>query len=85
MKKTAKMMMALSSLLVFSSPVMAAAAAREDSSSVLVWAFLGICGLIIFLQMVPVLSLTYGLIKGVFGDKKANLEDEMETVTSKYR
>lgn len=85
MKMTAKLMMALSSLLVLSTPVWAATVAREDSSSVLVWAFLGICGLIIFLQMVPVLSLTYGLVKGVFGDKKTNMEEEMEAATSKYR
>lgn len=85
MKKTTKLMTVVSTLLVMASPVLATTGAREDSSNVLVWAFLGICGLIIFLQMVPVLSLAYGLIKGIFGEKKANLEEELETATSKYR
>jgi TctA family transporter len=85
MKLKTRLLTTVSTLLVLCSPVMAAPGAREDSSNVLVWAFLGICGLIIFLQMVPVLSMTYGLIKGVFGDKKGSMEDELETATSKYR
>lgn len=84
MKRTTRVMTAVSSLVVLVSPVLAATGGREDSSNVLVYAFLGICALVIFLQMVPVLSLTYGLIKGVFSGKKSNLEEEMETVTSKY-
>ena len=84
MKTTAKLMAAVSTLLVLSSPVLAAAGPREDSSNVLVWAFLGICGLIIFLQMVPVLTMAFGLVKGIFGEKKS-MEDELETATSKYR
>lgn len=84
MKLTTRVMMAASTLLVLCSPVLAATGAREDSSNVLVWAFLGICGLIIFLQMVPVLSLTYGLVKGVFG-KKDSMDEKLETATSKYR
>ena len=85
MKKTTRLMTTLSTLLVLCSPVLAAPGTREDGSNVLVWAFLGICGLIIFLQMVPVLSMTYGLVKGIFGDKKASMEDELEAATSKYR
>jgi len=85
MKWTAKVLTAVTSLMVLCSPVLAQTGAREDSSNVLVWAFLGICGLIIFLQMVPVLSLAYGLVKGIFGEKKANMEDELEAATSKYR
>lgn len=85
MKKITQLMTTLTTLLVLSSPVLAAPGAREDNSNVLVWAFLGICGLIIFLQMVPVLSLTYGLVKGVFGNKKASMEDELEAATSKYQ
>ena len=65
--------------------MLAATVTREDSSSLLVWAFLGICGLIILLQMVPVLSMAYGLLKGVFGSRQAGLDEELETATSKYR
>lgn len=84
MKTAKRMMTAMTTLLVLSSPVLAQTGAREDSSNVLVWAFLGICGLIIFLQMVPVLSMAYGIVKGVFG-KKEGLEEELEAATSKYR
>lgn len=84
MKWTAKLMAMVSTLAILSTPVLAETGAREDSSNVLVWAFLGICGLIIFLQMVPVLTMGYGIVKGVFGKKEA-MEDELETATSKYR
>ena len=84
MKTTAKLMTAVSTLVVLGSPVLAAGGAREDSRNVLVWAFLGICGLIIFLQMVPVFTMAFGLIKGIFGEKKS-MEDELEAATSKYR
>lgn len=84
MKWTAKLMAVVSTIAVLSTPVFAETGAREDSSNVLVWAFLGICGLIIFLQMVPVISLAYGLVKGIFGKKDA-MDDELEAATSKYR
>jgi hypothetical protein len=64
-------------------PVFAETAARQDDSSFLVWAFLGACALIIFLQLVPVISMIYGLIKGATSSKK--VEVELETVPSKYR
>ncbi|SHJ50964.1 hypothetical protein SAMN02745165_02541 [Malonomonas rubra DSM 5091] len=79
-----KVLSAAFSMMVLATPVLAETGAREDSSNVLVWAFLGICGLIIFLQMVPVATLAFGLIKGVFSKKEA-MEDELETATSKYR
>ena len=84
MKWTTKVITAISVLVVLCSPVLAETGAREDSSNVLVWAFLGICGLIIFLQMVPVFTLTFGLLKGGFG-KKEGMEEKLETVSSKYR
>ena len=84
MKFTTKILTAAGTIAFLGSPVLAAATGREDSSNVLVWAFLGICGLIIFLQMVPVLSMAYGLVKGIFG-KKDSLEDELEAATSKYQ
>ena len=52
-------------------PALADAGAREDNSMVLVYLFLGICGLIIFLQLIPVFGLGFGIIKGFFsGEKK---------------
>lgn len=44
--------------------------AREDNSMMLVYLFLGVCGLIIFLQLIPVFALGLGIIKGLFSGKK---------------
>jgi len=46
------------------------AAGREDNSMTLVYLFLGVCGLIIMLQMIPVFALAFGIIKGLFGAKE---------------
>lgn len=51
-------------------PAFAATGAREDNSMMLVYLFLGICGLIIFLQLIPVFALGFGIIKGFFSGKE---------------
>jgi len=51
-------------------PAFAETGAREDNSMMLVYLFLGICGLIIFLQLIPVFALGFGIIKGFFGGEK---------------
>ncbi len=51
-------------------PALAATGAREDNSMMLVYLFLGVCGLIIFLQLIPVFGLGFGIIKGFFSGKK---------------
>lgn len=62
----------LSAIILLSSilPAFAATGAREDNSMTLVYLFLGVCGLIIFLQLIPVFALGYGIVKGVFGRKE---------------
>lgn len=67
-------------LLILSSPVFAEAGAREDNSMTLVYVFLATCGLIIFLQLIPVFALVYGILKGIFGKK----EDEVKPAPAKY-
>lgn len=42
-----------------------AAPARSDSSGIVVWVFLGFCGLIVIAQLVPALMLMFGMVKGV--------------------
>jgi len=54
-------------------PVFAAAGAREDNSMTLVYLFLGVCGLIICLQLIPVFALGYGMVKGLLGHKKEQI------------
>lgn len=72
----------LSALLFFvvSAPAFAEEAVREDNSMMLVYVFLATCGLIIFLQLIPVFTLVYGLIKGMFGKK-----EEAKPAPVKYR
>lgn len=43
----------------------AAGGAREDSSGFFVWAFLGICALIVTAQVVPALFMLFGAAKGI--------------------
>ncbi|MCK4503791.1 MAG: hypothetical protein KAU22_12215 [Desulfuromonadales bacterium] len=62
-------------------PALAEAGAREDNSMMLVYLFLGVCGLIIFLQLIPVFALGFGIVKGVFGHKS----EEPKPVTVKHR
>jgi len=62
-------------------PVLAEAGVRQDDSNMLVWMFLGACALIILMQLIPVITMTFGLIKGAIGAKKV----EVAPATSKYR
>ena len=73
MKKITQL--SLSGILLLSTvlPAFAATGAREDNSMTLVYLFLGVCGLIIFLQLIPVFALGYGMVKGFFGHKKEQL------------
>ncbi len=50
--------------------IAAETAARQDDSMTLVYLFLATCGLIIVLQLLPVFTLVYGLIKGIFGKRQ---------------
>ncbi len=48
---------------------MAEAGVRQDHSSYLAWAFLGMCALIVIVQLMPVAVLTFGLVKGLLKGK----------------
>ncbi len=47
-----------------SSPALAAGA-RSDHSGLVVWMFLGFCGLIVVAQLVPAILMLIGMAKGV--------------------
>ena len=49
---------------------MAETGTRQDSSQLLVWAFLGMCALIVIVQLMPVAMIAYGLVKGLFRPKE---------------
>lgn len=65
---------ALSGIILLSTimPAFAAAGERTDNSMTLVYVFLGVCGLIIFLQLLPVFALGFGILKGMFGHKETH-------------
>jgi len=62
------------------SNLMAATGAREDTSMFLVWIFLGMCSLIVIMQLLPAVFLVIGMMKSLFaGDKspaKVNIPSE---------
>lgn len=68
--------------LICAAPAWAEAGSREDNSMVLVYLFLATCGLIIMLQLIPVFTLLYGMIKGVFNKRE---DAQTETVPAKHR
>ena len=70
MKKITQLGLSAIVLLSTVIPAFAATGAREDNSMTLVYLFLGVCGLIIFLQLIPVFALGYGIVKGVFSRKE---------------
>ena len=55
-------------------PALAETGARTDNSMMLVYLFLGVCGLIIFLQLIPVFALGLGIIKGFFSGEKEDIK-----------
>jgi hypothetical protein len=63
MKTTTKIYTAL---LTTMAPVtaLAATSGREDTSGIFVWAFLGLCALIVAAQVVPAILMALGAVKG---------------------
>jgi len=53
----------ITTLVLTLSSTMAFAAERVDNSMTLVYGFLGLCGLIIFLQVLPVIAIAFGIIR----------------------
>jgi len=53
---------------------------RQDNSQWLVWGFLGMCALIVIVQLMPVAILAFGLVKGLLKGKEATAH---EAVTHK--
>lgn len=70
MKKITQMTLSGAVLLSTIMPAFAATGERTDNSMTLVYLFLGVCGLIIFLQLIPVFALGIGILKGLFGHKE---------------
>jgi hypothetical protein len=63
--------MVLVTQLGLASNLMAATATREDGSMFLVWMFLGMCALIVIIQLMPAMFLLFGLLKSLFTGNKS--------------
>lgn len=70
MKSKLTVMMVLVTQLGLATQLMAATGVREEASMFLVWAFLGMCALIVIVQLMPAMLLTFGLLKSLFGSGK---------------
>jgi len=57
-------------LLAPATQALAEEASRQDNSQFLVWAFLGMCALIVIVQLMPVAVIAFGLIKGLAKGKE---------------
>lgn len=71
MKRIVQSGFSATALLLTAIPAIAETGTRTDNSMTLVYLFLGVCGLIIFLQLLPVFALGFGIIKGIFSGKVA--------------
>lgn len=54
----------VSTLLITTTNVWAAEGARLDNSGIFVWAFLGVCALIVVAQLIPAIVMVAGAVKG---------------------
>jgi len=59
----------------------ALAAGREDSSGLFVWAFLGLCALIVAAQVIPALLMMVGAARGVARSLRETKAEEAEART----
>jgi len=72
-----KIMLFLVFFVVYATTVIATVSPALTASSGmgLAYCFLGICGLIIFFQLIPVLSVAYGIIRALFSKKEQTYEE----------
>jgi hypothetical protein len=76
--KTKRISTILSGLLLApATSALAETGARQDSSQLLVWAFLGMCALIVIIQLMPVAMIAYGLVKGLLKGKETPAKAEI--------
>jgi len=78
--KTMRITTLLSAALLTSATyALAETGARQDSSQFLIWAFLGMCALIVVMQLMPVVILAFGLVKGLLKGKETPVEAKAVT------
>ena len=60
----------IATTLATATTALAANGARVDHSGFLVWAFLGLCAMIVVAQLAPAVMLVVGMIKGLVGTRE---------------
>lgn len=71
MLNSARIAAAISLVLGSFSSAFASSAPRVDNSGIVVWIFLGFCGLIVMAQLLPALMMMFGLVKGVTASEES--------------
>lgn len=69
--------MLVAMLLAPATRALAEAGARQDDSQFLIWAFLGMCALIVIIQLMPVAMIAFGLVKGLTKGKEPQTQAEV--------
>ena len=75
--------MTVAALLGTTQLALAAAKTNGDGSQLAIYIFLGMCALIIVVQLFPMLFMLYGLVKGLMQGKKQAAEVPAEVVIDK--
>jgi len=70
MKRTINAMITATALLGPINPGFAATSPSEDGSQLAVWLFLGMCALIVIVQLIPLAIMAVGFLKGLAKGKK---------------
>lgn len=74
MKNIISILMVLTIQFGLVSDLLAASVVREDGSMFLVWVFLGMCALIVIMQLLPAMSLLFGMLKSLFTSNKEQVK-----------
>ncbi|OHB25739.1 MAG: hypothetical protein A2X84_06070 [Desulfuromonadaceae bacterium GWC2_58_13] len=69
MKTTSKIAAATATLMTLATSAFASGG-RVDNSGIVVWIFLGFCGMIVAAQLIPALLVMFGLVKGVMAPRE---------------
>jgi hypothetical protein len=76
--KTTVGMMTVAALLGAAPGAFAATTAQSDGSQLAIYIFLGMCAMIIVVQLFPMLFMLYGLVKGLTqGKQEAAITEEV--------
>lgn len=83
MKTTAAGMMTIAALLAAVTSALAAAPAKNDGSQLAIYIFLGMCAMIVVVQLLPIIFLFFAFVKALIQGKKDTAAAPAEVVIEK--